>query len=188
MSLSLGSMKGSMALAALVVTRLLDLFGISLDAFIVVGGAVMAWMGFSVLNGQGTQATAQAEASLTPLILFAASPGIITDVITLAAAYTRLGFPITALVAVAVATSAWPIRSYELLGSRLSSPPSNLHERLRCQGTEGIVRKRINGADVDLTKHVCIRSIRILLSVQEIGVPQDRQLRLLHPDDAAELV
>ena len=42
--------------------------------------------------------------SLTPLILFAASPGTITGVITLSAAHTRLGFPITALAAVAVAS------------------------------------------------------------------------------------
>ena len=38
------------------------------------------------------------------MILFAASPGTITGVITLSAAHTRLGFPITALVAVAVAS------------------------------------------------------------------------------------
>ena len=44
------------------------------------------------------------KASLAPLILFAASPGTITGVITLAAAHTKLMFPVTALVAVCVAT------------------------------------------------------------------------------------
>ena len=34
-----------LALAALVGTRLLDLFGVSLDAFMVAGGGVLAWMG-----------------------------------------------------------------------------------------------------------------------------------------------
>ena len=97
------------ALAALVGTRLLDLFGVSLDAFMVAGGGVLAWMGFSMLSGQGSSppppdAPATARASLTPLILFAASPGTITGVITLSAAHTRLGFPVTALVAVAVAS------------------------------------------------------------------------------------
>jgi len=46
--------------------------------------------------------------SLTPLILFAASPGTITGVITLSAAHTQLKLPVTALVAVAVAvTCMW---------------------------------------------------------------------------------
>ena len=45
------------------------------------------------------------KASLAPLILFAASPGTITGVIMLAATHTRLMFPITALVAVVVATA-----------------------------------------------------------------------------------
>jgi multiple antibiotic resistance protein len=38
-----------------------------------------------------------------PLILFAASPGTITGVITLSAAHTGLDLPVTALVAIAVA-------------------------------------------------------------------------------------
>src|SRR6188474_3547001 len=42
--------------------------------------------------------------SLTPVILFAASPGTITGVITLAVVHTKLLRPVTALVAVAVAT------------------------------------------------------------------------------------
>ena len=97
-----------LALAALVGTRLLDLFGVSLNAFMVAGGGVLAWMGFSMLSGPGSSARppaapANSEASLTPLILFAASPGTITGVITLSATHSRLGFPVTALVAVAIA-------------------------------------------------------------------------------------
>jgi multiple antibiotic resistance protein len=42
---------------------------------------------------------------MTPLILFAASPGTITGVITLAVAHAKLFLPVTALVAVAVATA-----------------------------------------------------------------------------------
>jgi undecaprenyl pyrophosphate phosphatase UppP len=41
--------------------------------------------------------------SFTPLILFAASPGTITGVITLAVAHAKLALPVTALVAVVVA-------------------------------------------------------------------------------------
>jgi hypothetical protein len=45
-----------LALAALVGTRLLDLFGVSLDAFMVAGGGVLAWMSFSMLSGPGSSA------------------------------------------------------------------------------------------------------------------------------------
>ena len=97
-----------LTLSALVGTQLLHLFGVSLDAFMVAGGGVLAWMGFSMLSGQGSSeaprdAAPNSAASLTPLILFAASPGTITGVITLSAAHSGLGLPVTALVAVAVA-------------------------------------------------------------------------------------
>lgn len=42
------------------------------------------------------------EASLTPLILFAASPGTITGVIALAVAHSKTELPVIALVAIAV--------------------------------------------------------------------------------------
>ena len=95
--------------AALIGTQLLHLFGVSLDAFMVAGGGVLAWMGFSMLSGQGSPASPSrplgTSGSLTPLILFAASPGTITGVITLSAAHTRLGFPVTALIAIVVASA-----------------------------------------------------------------------------------
>jgi multiple antibiotic resistance protein len=97
--------------AALAGTTVLHLFGVSLDAFMVAGGGVLAWMGFSMLSGKSSTSrsaakTPDAAPSLTPLLLFAASPGTITGVITIAAAHTRLKLPITALVAVVVATAA----------------------------------------------------------------------------------
>jgi multiple antibiotic resistance protein len=63
-----------------------------------------------MLSGHGSsQASPNAHsnsgASLTPLILFAASPGTITGVITLSAAHTQLELPVTALVAVVVASA-----------------------------------------------------------------------------------
>jgi multiple antibiotic resistance protein len=94
--------------SALIGTQLLHLFGISLDAFMAAGGGVLAWMGFSMLSGQASLSTtsdtsSNSGASLTPLILFAASPGTITGVITLSAAHTGLDLPVTALVAIGVA-------------------------------------------------------------------------------------
>lgn len=96
-------------LAALFGARVLGLFGVSLDVFSVAGGGVLVWMGSSMLRGAaaapGKAAPGQpaASSSLTPLILFAASPGTITGVITLAVSHSRSGIPVTALVAVGVA-------------------------------------------------------------------------------------
>ena len=96
-------------LSALFGARVLSLFGVSLDVFSVAGGGVLVWMGSSMLRGaaaapgRAAPGHAAGSSSLTPLILFAASPGTITGVITLAVAHSRTGFPITALVAVGVA-------------------------------------------------------------------------------------
>jgi multiple antibiotic resistance protein len=99
--------------AALVGTRVLSAFGISLDVFQVAGGVVLAWMGFGMLKGNHSQTTptndeTDAEPSITPLVLFAASPGTITGVITLSIVHTGSQLPVTALVGVAVAvTVTW---------------------------------------------------------------------------------
>ena len=98
-----------LVLAALFGTKVLHLFGVSLDAFSVAGGGVLSWIGFSMLSGNPTMDKpssndgAKDKRSLTPLILFAASPGTMTGVITLAVAHGPLGFPVTALVAIVVA-------------------------------------------------------------------------------------
>ena len=115
-----------LSLAALLGTSLLRAFGVSLDAFQVAGGAVLVWMGFSMLRGSDTKAPqADAETAskpvLTPLILFAASPGTITGVITLSATHAPSGLPVTSLVAVGTATAAtWIVLllSVRLAGGR----------------------------------------------------------------------
>ena len=100
-----------LSLAALVGTSLLRAFGISLDAFQVAGGGVLVWMGFRMLAGGSQSKPPPVEAAtadkpvLTPLILFGASPGTITGVITLAATHSPHGLPVTSLVAVAVGTA-----------------------------------------------------------------------------------
>jgi multiple antibiotic resistance protein len=97
-----------LVLAALFGTQVLHVFGVSLDAFSVAGGGVLSWIGFSMLRGDSTDAgdakqhVPGQQESLTPLILFAASPGTITGVITLAVAHSRFSLPVTALVAVSV--------------------------------------------------------------------------------------
>src|SRR5262249_57098420 len=68
-----------------------------------------ARLGFSTFHPQRHQGLSKEGAaetrSLTPVILFAASPGTITGVITLAVAHARLALPVTALVAVTVAVA-----------------------------------------------------------------------------------
>jgi multiple antibiotic resistance protein len=94
---------------ALTGAKVLHVFGVSLEAFSIAGGGLLAWIGFSMLrdNPSQTQDAAKngagGDRSLAPLILFAASPGTITGVITLAVTHSRLELPITALVAVTLA-------------------------------------------------------------------------------------
>jgi multiple antibiotic resistance protein len=100
-----------LVVAALVGARVLQVFGVSLDAFSVAGGGVLSWIGFTMLRADAAPAEdtskerAHEQRSITPLVLFAASPGTITGVITLAVAHAGLLLPVTALVAVAVATA-----------------------------------------------------------------------------------
>jgi multiple antibiotic resistance protein len=100
-----------LVVAALVGARVLQVFGVSLDAFAVAGGGVLSWIGFTMLGARSAPAQdaakegAEGQRSITPLILFAASPGTITGVITLAVAHAKLLLPVTALVAVAVAAA-----------------------------------------------------------------------------------
>src|SRR5262249_33352446 len=46
-----------LVLAALVGARVLQIFGVSLDAFSVAGGGVLAWIGFTMLRGNSAPAS-----------------------------------------------------------------------------------------------------------------------------------
>jgi multiple antibiotic resistance protein len=92
--------------SALIGLKVLSVFNISLDVFRIVGGMIIAYMGFDMLSGRHTvgqapptDGDAAAQSSLAPLIMFAAGPGTITAVVTLAAVHTPDGFPVTAIVA-----------------------------------------------------------------------------------------
>jgi multiple antibiotic resistance protein len=100
-----------LVVAALIGARVLQIFGVSLDAFSVAGGGVLAGIGLSMLRADSAPAqdpskeSAGDNRSITPIVLFAASPGTITGVITLAVSHAKLHLPVTALVAVAVAVA-----------------------------------------------------------------------------------
>jgi len=89
-------------LAALLGVHILNAFGISLDVFSIAGGGVLVWMGFTMLRGRA--APAGGASPLTSLVLFAASPGTITGVISIAIVHSRHELPVTALTAIAAAT------------------------------------------------------------------------------------
>jgi multiple antibiotic resistance protein len=90
--------------AALAGKFILNAFGISMDAFKVVGGIILAFIGFQMMSGpKSVQADSSNQSGLTPLIMFAASPGTIAMVITLAAVHNPEGLPISAMIGAAAA-------------------------------------------------------------------------------------
>ncbi|NDV28732.1 MarC family protein [Desulfovibrio sp. JC010] len=94
--------------SALFGMAILKNFGISMAAFSCAGGGILAWIGANMLtpgqNDSTGNGTAQpSETSLSPLILFAASPGTITAVITISAAHGSHTLPITAIAGVVIA-------------------------------------------------------------------------------------
>lgn len=127
-----------LSLAALGGSQLLSVFGISLPAFQVAGGMVLVWMGFVMLRGNSSPTSTSVasgedelqakDVSLSPLIMFAASPGTITGVITLSVSHSQDEIPVTALVAVFVALIVtWLIL---ILSSNMSGnkKPSLVHD------------------------------------------------------------
>jgi multiple antibiotic resistance protein len=132
-----------LVIAALGGARILGIFGISLDVFSVAGGIVLSFIGFTMLAGSGstkpdpesrTAGPSAAGATLAPMILFAASPGTITGVITAAAAHSRDGVPLTALVGIGVVvTITW---AFLLLVARRSKATE--------QTTPGLARDMVS--------------------------------------------
>ena len=119
-------------LAAIGGAFLLKTFGISLDAFQAAGGMVLIWMGFLMLRGVSSPTTNSSEThpdiSLTPLILFAASPGTITGVITLSITHSRSELPITVLVSIAVALLVTWVLLLAATRSQSSKKQSLMHD------------------------------------------------------------
>jgi len=113
--------------SALIGLRVLSVFGISLDVFQIVGGIIIAYMGFGMLGGGHQPAQAPPSAatgshipnSLAPLVMFAAGPGTITAVVTMAAVHTPTGYPLSALAASAI--GAGVTFAVLLLASQLGS-------------------------------------------------------------------
>jgi len=98
-----------LVVSALIGLKVLSIFGISLNVFRIVGGMIITYMGFDMLKGRQTvgQTSPTVDDTATPnsrapLIMFAAGPGTITAVVTLAAVHTPDRLPVTAIVAAVV--------------------------------------------------------------------------------------
>ena len=89
-------------------TSILNIFGISLYAFSCAGGGILVWIGVNMLKstqdnfGGDFSSGTKTKVSLSPLVLFAASPGTITGVITVAASHGKQLLPFTAIIGVLV--------------------------------------------------------------------------------------
>jgi multiple antibiotic resistance protein len=130
-----------LVVAALAGASILKIFGIRLDVFSVAGGIVLSFIGFRMLVGSGstdkpgpasrTAGPSGAGATLAPMILFAASPGTITGVITTAASHSRDGVPLTALVGIGVVLAVtWALLLLVARGSKAAgtTAPSLAHD------------------------------------------------------------
>lgn len=89
---------------------ILQAFKISLDTFQIVGGIIIAYIGFTMLTGKMPSGVVQDSAEypksskvdLSPLVLFSASPGTIATLITISVAHGQYIIPPIPLLAVGV--------------------------------------------------------------------------------------
>ena len=102
------AIKGSLQILGILIVvafmgrRILDTFGIATETFQIVGGIVIAYIGFTMLNGTigKTEASSnEKEISLMPLVMFSASPGTIAVLITISVSTSENAIPIIALIA-----------------------------------------------------------------------------------------
>ena len=102
------AIKGSLQILGILIAvafmgrRILGTFGIATETFQIVGGIVIAYIGFTMLNGTiGKTETSsnEKEISLMPLVMFSASPGTIAALITISVSTSENAIPIIALIA-----------------------------------------------------------------------------------------
>ena len=81
---------------------ILKVFGISMDAFKIVGGVIISFIGFQMLSGPKLH-DQKSNGGLSELVMFAASPGSIAMVITLAVVHNREDIPVVAIAGTVIA-------------------------------------------------------------------------------------
>ena len=107
-------------LSALMGKYILQAFGISMNVFQIVGGVIIAYIGFGMFSPRSQPADGgQADQkTLSKLIMFAASPGTIATVIALSAVHDAAGLPVIAMSGVSLAVFlTWIIMLVMILSS-----------------------------------------------------------------------
>jgi len=92
-----------LVLTALLGKSTLHALGITIDAFKIVGGVIISFIGFGMFGGKAVpdDGGGKPATTLSTLIVFAASPGTIATVIALSAVHNADGIPVTVLVGTA---------------------------------------------------------------------------------------
>jgi multiple antibiotic resistance protein len=109
-----------LVLSALLGKFILQVFGISIEVFKIVGGVVIAHIGFGMFGAkpQPDEDGQKRKETLTTLITFAASPGTIATIIALSVVHDAHGLPVIAMVGAGLAVLlTWLIMLVMLLGS-----------------------------------------------------------------------
>ena len=97
-----------LVIIAFIGKSILNVFGISIESFRIVGGAVIAIIGITMLTGKLQKDAAKASASgggkvdNTPLLMFSASPGTVAATITLSFNDSGSAVPIGVLIAIGI--------------------------------------------------------------------------------------
>jgi len=87
--------------------HILNAFGISMEAFKIVGGVIIGFIGIQMMFELNNKSNPDAiEGDLSSLVMFAASPGTIAMIITLAAIHNVEGVPVTAIIGTVIAILA----------------------------------------------------------------------------------
>lgn len=122
-----------LVLATLLGKSVLHAFGISIDTFKIVGGVIIAFIGFGMFTGKsGADNDADKPATtLSTVVVFAASPGTIATVIALSATHNTSGIPTALLVSVVCAVIlTWLIMLLVVVGESRVNP--NIQKIFTC--------------------------------------------------------
>lgn len=91
-----------LVITAIAGSAILNAFEISLDAFQIVGGVILVYIGISMMNE--TLVDDEKPEGISTLVMFAASPGTVATTITLSTGSGGGWFPVEVLIAIAAAT------------------------------------------------------------------------------------
>lgn len=110
-----------LAITAIAGSAILNAFEISLDAFQIVGGVILVYIGISMMNE--TLVDDEKPEGIGTLVMFAASPGTIATTITLSTGSGGGWFPVEVLIAIAAAiVVTWAqLQAVVFFGSRLKT-------------------------------------------------------------------